>query len=316
MNNTKIEWTDATWGPTRGCSAVGAACDNCYAQTIAHRFSGKGLPYEGLTTNGEWNGDIMVVEKHLADPLRWEKPRRIFVNSMSDLFHPRTPTDVIDHIFAIMALCPQHTFQILTKRPAAIRDYLADDGLLMRVVLHAAKYVQERNDINLDRQRRGKELLPSICIPMGWHTDKMPNIHFGVSVWDQKSADAMIPILLATRAATLFISAEPLLGPLDLCNVAAGLGYASNVLAGYRHDFGVPMADLSAALDWVIVGGESGPRARPMDLDWVRGIRDQCADAGVPFMLKQTMVNGKKVTLPRLDGRVHDEYPTAAGVPK
>lgn len=219
-NQTGISWTDATWNPIRGCSKVSAGCAHCYAEKTAHRFSGEGQPYEGLVEGGNWNGRVVLVENHLEDPLRWAKPRRVFVNSMSDLFHDSVLDEWIDRIFDVMARATRHQFQVLTKRPARMRDYLKDQDEIL------------------------------------------PNVLLGVSAEDQSTADERIPILLETPAAVRFVSCEPLLSAVSLSEVIGGL-------------------------DWVIVGGESGPGARPIHPDWVRGMRDECVEAEVPFHFKQ-----------------------------
>jgi protein gp37 len=252
---TGIEWTDATWNPIRGCSRVSEGCRNCYAESVAYRFGGPGMPYEGLTQvvgeaklgsdrirNARWNGNIKFVEEHLADPLKWKAPRRIFVNSMSDLFHKNVADEMRDKIFAVMALCPRHTFQILTKRPERMLEYLKTP--------HRMDSVDD-------------ELPPGTPKMTVW---PLPNVHLGVSVENQATADERIPLLLQTPAAVRFISAEPLLGEVIL-----------------RWPF---LATLPK-LDWVICGGESGPGARPMHPDWARGLRDQCVAANVPFFFKQ-----------------------------
>jgi protein gp37 len=179
--NTGIQWTDATWNPIRGCSRVSEGCRNCYAEAVAARFSGHGQTDEGLarrTSNGapRWTGKIMFVEKHLEDPIRWRKPRRIFVNSMSDLFHEGVTDEQLDRIFAVMAKAQRHTFQVLTKRPERMVAYT--------------------------RARL-------VGLPL-------PNVWLGVSVEDQKAAYGRIKLLLDTPAAVRFLSCEPLLGPIDL----------------------------------------------------------------------------------------------------
>jgi protein gp37 len=244
VNRTKIEWTDATWNPIRGCTRVSEGCRNCYAEAVAARFSGPGLPYEGLArptpAGPRWTGEVRLIEKHLGDPLRWAKPRRIFVNSMSDLFHERLEDDTIDRIFAVMAECPQHTFQVLTKRPQRMLDYLGNGGgAHLRIWCRAGE--------------------PAT---MPW---PLPNVWLGVSAEHQSAADERIPRLLATVAAVRFVSAEPLLGHINL----------------------YPFMRLGRGLDWVIVGGESGPNARPMHPDWARSIRDQCLARSVAFFFKQ-----------------------------
>jgi len=277
---TGISWTDATWNPIRGCSRVSEGCRNCYAEHIAYRFSGAGKPFEGLVQldmhkSGmivrvpKWNGKIKFVEEHLLDPLKWKKPRRIFVNSMSDLFHENVTDEMRDKIFAVMALCPQHTFQVLTKRPERMLEYLKDnDRYTARRVFDAAEAIDPENGYRFD-------------VDIYW---PLSNVHLGVSVEDQKTADARIPLLLQTPAAVRFISAEPLLEPVDLTELVVNRDGASlNALRAND----VPPGDLATVLDWVIVGGESGPGARPMHPDWARSLRDQCKAAGVPFFFKQ-----------------------------
>ncbi|MEQ9325028.1 MAG: phage Gp37/Gp68 family protein [Polyangiaceae bacterium] len=241
---SKIEWTEVTWNPVRGCRVISPGCTNCYAMKMAHRFSGPDKPYEGLTvlTKGRgprWAGNVRLVPELLSQPLRWRRSRVVFVNSMSDLFHDDVPLDFILKVFATMVKADQHTYQVLTKR---------SDRLL-----------------EVDHE-------------MPW----WQNIWMGVSV---ENTDYLhrIEHLRATGAAVKFLSLEPLLGPL-------------------------PALDLEG-IDWVIVGGESGPRSRPMDPGWVTDIRDQCIDAGVPFFFKQWGGRNKKVTGRLLDGRVWDEMP-------
>ena len=261
-DKSKIEWTDATWNPIRGCSRVSEGCRNCYAERQAARFGGKGQPYEGtinyrsqvsgLTyTNrgaagsavGSWNGTIKVIEEHLTDPLRWKKPRRIFVNSMSDLFHENLADETIDRIFAVMALCPQHTFQVLTKRAERMVAWFA------RSTTHAE--VSAFCLTNFDRCMIGTR----------W---PLPNVWLGVSVENQAAADERIPHLLRTPAAVRWLSVEPMLGPVKFWCPYPG-----------------------PVIDWVVCGGESGAGARPMHPDWARSLRDQCVAAGVPFFFKQ-----------------------------
>lgn len=251
-DKTGIEWTDATWNPLRGCSRVSEGCRHCYAETVAGRFSGPGMPYEGLvtkTTQGPtWNGTVKLMpEDILSQPLRWQKPRMIFVNSMSDLFHEAVPDEFIADVFRTMAWGHQHTFQVLTKRPE-------------RMVRLLSNY--EFQDSVTDNAHE--------CADWQW---PLKNVWLGVSVEDQATADERIPLLLLTPAATRWVSAEPLLGPVDLRRFLEFYVGSSNETA-----FG---------LDWVVVGGESGPKARPMHPDWARNLRDQCASAGVPFLFKQ-----------------------------
>lgn len=252
-DKSKIEWTDATWNPIRGCSKVSEGCRNCYAERVAARFAGEGMPYEGLaemTQHGpRWTGAIRLVPEVLDKPLRWKKTRRIFVNSMSDLFHPDVPLDFLDRIFAVMSLASHHTFMILTKRPERMREY---------ITYRAAKNFSH---------------LKHVVWPL-------PNVWLGVSVENQKAADERISLLLQTPAAVRFLSCEPLLGPVDLSKWLPWDLFRRNM------DMYEPNPNYRG-IDWIIVGGESGPNARPMHPDWVRSIRDQCVAAEVPFFFKQ-----------------------------
>jgi protein gp37 len=245
---TGIEWTEATWNPVRGCSKVSEGCRYCYAMSVAARFSGPGQPYEGLATRSpaRWTGKVMLVEKHLGDPLRWARPRLIFVNSMSDLFHEDIPDEWIDRIFGVMAAAARHTFQVLTKRPARMKAYmtaLARDYDRLEAGARSVGHTLRFQGIPLVR----------------W---PIPNVWLGTSVESQDVAADRIPHLFRLPAAVRFLSCEPLIGPLDL---GASLGY----------------------VDWVIAGGESGPKARPCHEAWLRSLRDQCVSAGTPYFLKQ-----------------------------
>lgn len=250
--NTSIQWTDATWNPTRGCSRVSPGCTNCYAERMARRLSGKGGSYEGLLhKTGAWNGGITLVEGALEQPERWRKPRRVFVDSMSDLFHESVPFDFVDKVFETMITNERHTFQILTKRPERMFEYMTSSDTWPRRVT----------------------------------MDKLPpsNVWLGVSAENQETADARIPILLRTPAAIHFVSFEPLLGPIK-----------SNRLHFHcpTHDFaggfclGGTCPDLQQP-DWIIVGGESGPRARACALGWIKDIVRQHQKTGCAVFVKQ-----------------------------
>lgn len=257
-DGTKIEWTDATWNPVTGCAVVSPGCTNCYAMKLAgtrlkHHESRKGLTKDSKA-GPVWTGEVRFNREWLDQPLRWTNPRMIFVCAHGDLFAEGVPDEWINQVFAVMALCPQHTFQVLTKRPERMRDYLA--GRLLEHRLAAAQ-VQFEFDI------------PS---PGRWPHMPLPNVWLGVSVEDQKRADERIPLLLDTPAAVRWISAEPLLGPVKVSP------YLTAFMGGeYR----------GPRLDWIVAGGESGPGARPMHPDWARQLRDQCLAAGVPFLFKQ-----------------------------
>lgn len=285
QKDTGIVWTDQTWNPLRGCSHVSPGCDHCYAERMAARFAAEGQPYFGVINtdvchgHGRWNGRVRLVEERLTDPLRWRKPRRIFVNSMSDLFHPWVPDEWIDRIFVVMALASKHTFQILTKRPDRMAQYLGRHDICLRWQERIA-YMAD-GDIDVDEA-------------IQWTRKWLPNVWIGVTAENQETADERIPLLLHTPAALRFVSVEPMLGPVDLCHAAFNGADSFSAMAG---------------IDWVIVGGESGAGARPMHLDWVRLLLDQCQAAAVPFLFKQMLVQGDKVTLPYLDGQRWNEYP-------
>jgi protein gp37 len=231
---------------------------------MAGRLEAMGSPiYRGHTVKTKagfvWNGKVSESNwGQMIKPLSWKRPRRIFACSMSDLFHEALPDEAIDRVFAVMALCPQHTFQVLTKRPERMRRYLSQ---AQGNIWDAMMGLPSRR-VNYVVMRDGN---PVIQAAPGW---PLPNVWLGVSVEDQQRADERIPLLLETPAAKRFLSCEPLLGPVDLW---------PKLIGGVN----VP------GLDWVIVGGESGKGARPMHPDWARSLRDQCQAAGVPFFFKQ-----------------------------
>jgi protein gp37 len=298
--STGIEWTDETWNPIAGCSDVSEGCRHCYARGMAKRLSAMGMAkYQGLTVlqgSGRgvmrtvWTGKIAFDEAMLRRPLGWKRPRRIFVNSMSDLFHPGVTDEQIDRIFAVMALCPQHTFQVLTKRPERMLAYSEPSN--RRVKLRLVE-MEEAGIINRALEEAAQARVSA------W---PLPNLWLGVSVEDQKAADARIPLLLQTPAAVRFLSCEPLLGPVDLTHYLhldeTNGGADFRGVNGWGYDewsggFTGPTTSNDSCyapepgLHWVIVGGESGPGARPMHPGWARILRDQCAAAGVPYFFKQ-----------------------------
>ena len=278
-DKTGISWTDATWNPVVGCTKVSAGCDNCYAIRTAHRMAANPNPlvsqaYAGTEAGGEWTGKVNLLADRLDQPLRWRKPRRIFVNAQSDLFHKEVPDDFIARVFAVMALAPRHTFQVLTKRHGRMRSLLrssdfrsaVEDAIKGMVSAHQPKHV--------------------------WYAAwPLPNVWLGVSVEDQATADLRIPALLDTPAAVRFLSCEPLLGPMDLQMAVprpctCGPGQTFLIGETRAHKTGCPALRWPFP-DWVVVGGESGPNARPMHPTWARSLRDQCASTGVAFHFKQ-----------------------------
>lgn len=253
---TAIEWTDATWNPTRGCSRVSPGCVNCYAERVAMRFSGEGQPYAGLAKlrggRPGWTGKVRLVPEMLARPLHWRKPRQVFVNSMSDLFHEALSDEEIAAVVGVMAACPQHSFQVLTKRAERMLEWY--EWVSDAEEPHPANRCVALAEDALRDWRDGK----------GWWNKQWPltNVWLGVSVEDQECANERIPHLLDTPAAVRFLSCEPLLGPIDL-------------------------TPWLPSLDWVIVGGESGPDARPCEVEWVRALVRQCREANVACFVKQ-----------------------------
>jgi protein gp37 len=241
---TKIEWTDATWNPIRGCTKISPGCKHCYAERFAERFRGvKGHPFEQ-------GFDLRLVPEKLAEPVRWSEPRMIFVNSMSDLFHKCVPQDYILRVADTMRLARWHTYQVLTKRSGRLKN------LLSGPLLEAA----------------GES-----------------HIWWGVSVENRKHGYPRIADLQATPAAVRFLSVEPLLEDLGQ----------------------VPLEGIS----WVIVGGESGPGSRPMEIEWVLSVQQQCAEAGIPFFFKQWGGVRKKIHGRTLLGKTHDSFPVRVNHP-
>ena len=287
--NSKIEWTDATWNPVVGCTRVSEGCMNCYAERFAARFPERFGGVSRMTEYGpRWTGKIVLRPEALNLPLRWRKQRRIFVNSMSDLFHENVEFAHIVAIFRVMAIAQHHTFQILTKRPQRMLEVMNLLPEALKTIFPAEKH-------------------PEVNAP-GW---PLPNVWLGVSVENQRAADERIPLLLQTPAAVRFLSCEPLLGPVDLTNYLPYQYQATDEWGAFTDLY------VQTGVDWVIVGGESGPGARPMHPDWVRGIRDQCVAAGVAFHFKQwgewaptdRVLSSKKTRYAAENGQIFTDRP-------
>lgn len=277
---SSIEWTDATWNPVTGCSKVSAGCKNCYAERLAPRvFAGQHVP-DGSDRVDTITGprrrprrftDVRTHPERLVQPLRWRKPRRVFVNSMSDLFHEDVPDEFVDQVFAVMVLAPQHVFQVLTKRADRMRRYVGSNESLGRVVAIANEIAQRSGlEIRVELRDDG---LPGMSLGNAW---------LGVSCENQEAANERIPLLLETPAAVRFVSAEPLLGPIDFRYIRDG----DEPFSAFRPRGQREPCD-TLGLDWVIVGGESGHSARACDAAWIRYIVGQCRDAGVACFVKQ-----------------------------
>jgi len=294
MGVTSIEWADRVWNPVTGCTKVSHGCKHCYAEVMAKRTFGRLYPpvYIGPGCDepaDEWRArrftDVQCHPDRLDAPLKWRKPSRIFVNSMSDLFHESVPDSFIDRVFAVMALAPQHTFLVLTKRPERMRAYF--DPYRRQRVIDA-----------------GEQMRPSRP-PAHWYhvsdwscrTSPWPlhNVWLGVSVEDQATADQRIPILLQTPAAVRWVSYEPALDRVRFHAIrwetegSGGPAYV-DVLNGTFCTIGGSGLK-GPRLDWVVVGGESGPKARTCDVAWIRAVVDQCRSASVPVFVKQLGAN-------------------------
>jgi protein gp37 len=269
VSDSAIEWTEATWNPVTGCDRVSPGCAHCYALTLAKRLKAMGnqrYQHDGHRRSSGPGFAVTLHEDVLDAPARWRRSRRVFVNSMSDLFHEEIPHGFIDRVFAAMARTPQHTFQVLTKRPERMRDYC--------------------------RERA----------PFG-DGMALPNVWLGTSIENRRFV-RRADLLRETPAAVRFISAEPLLGPLIRPITAAGRAWED----------GRPMPELDLdAIDWLSVGGESGPKHRPIEREWVRDLRDAAAAAGTAFFFKQWGGRTPKAGGRELDDRTWDEYPLAQG---
>jgi protein gp37 len=275
-DKSKIDWTDATWNPVTGCTHVSPGCDHCYAASLASGRLKEVPAYKGLAVDGEFTGEIRLLPDRLMQPIHWARPRRIFVNSMSDLFHSNIPREYLAKVFAVMAVAKHHQFQILTKRAGVMRAIL-NSPEFGELVLHEWGKMHLVTHGNYPLNMDGKVLLP--------------NVWLGVSAESQKWAELRIPALVQTPAAVKFVSAEPLLGPIDLFGNVEEHGPAvtrEGVMNLVDYGTGIEWdVDDQLGIDWVIVGGESGSKARPMHPDWARSLRDQCVKWKVAFHFKQ-----------------------------
>lgn len=332
MGKTRISWTDTTWNPIRGCSRVSEGCRHCYAEQQAARIvrmsrapGRRGTsPYDGLVkphsdgyAHARWTGKVAFDALKLADPLSWRKPRRAFVNSMSDLFHESLTNEQIAAVFGVMAACPHITFQTLTKRSRRMREWFAwakEFAIDQREI--AAAPNTARTMLNAAAELLG---IHNVTLNTAWRrlTDDawpLPNVHLGVSTENQDAFDERWPDLLRCPAAVWWFSAEPLVSAIDMTYMLADIACKPGVL-------------------WLIAGCESGSGARPCDDAWLRAVRDQCATAQVPFFLKQAVAccvglspmpghvhfgagsnrkAGGIIELPYLDGVQHADFPAVA----
>lgn len=277
--SSKIQWTDETWNPSVGCSDVSEGCRNCYARRIAWRLQHNprlGERYAGTVRKSstgalKWTGRVNLIPDLLEKPLRWKRPRRVFVDSQTDLFHPEVPDTYIAAVLGIIAACPDHTFQLLTKRPERLLQWMTSIAFGQPPEVTCAQAAKAFTDIDVELPQGGT----------GW---PLPNLWLGVSIEDQQTADDRIPLLLQCPAAVRFVSYEPALSPVTFeLGGDFELGTTYNALTGRFSG----NDSVGPSLDWIIMGGESGDAARPFVTDWARSVRDECAEAGVAFFLKQ-----------------------------
>jgi protein gp37 len=253
-DRTRIESSDASWNPTYGCSVVSQGCRNCYARRIAAHSAKPGQIYYGIAKYSalgpRWTGKLVHATAKTREPLMWKERRMIAVDTMSDLFHPRIADAWRDEAYGVMALCPQHIFQVLTKRPQIMERYFAAPDVWARIEAEARRIYAE--------WKKGKPY------PSEGHLEgPLPNVWHGVSVESQSAATRRVPVLLRVPSYRHYVAAEPLLGPLNLTHW------------------------LKAGIGWVLVSGEGGPDARPCDVEWIRALVEQARDAGVPIFVKQ-----------------------------
>lgn len=285
----RIAWADAIWDPVRGCSRKSAACVNCYAETetaLNSQAGGWGEGFASVTPEGmKWTGKVEVYEDRLLKPFGVDKPSRIFVNAVADVFHEEMTDAMVDRVFAVMAAAAQHRYVILTKRQKKMQSYMADPATPGRIAAAVAA---------LGRAGKVESWPP-------------PNVWLGVTTENQKEAERRVPTLLQTPAAVRFVAAEPLLSAVEL-----------------KAEWLPHPGAAGPTIDWVMAGGESGPNARPIEIDWVRALRDQCARTGIPFYWNDwgaVMPDGQaaKDAAPDaahryVDGALHEAFPAEASV--
>ena len=318
MSKTNIEWADETWNPTAGCSRVSEGCRNCYAERMAQRLAAaadaavtKGKPrsprmyaytqvvkYRDGKPLRKWNGRVECIEESLTEPMKWREPRRVFVNSMSDLFHPDVPVEFITLVLATMILCPQHDFMVLTKRPERMAELMGKASVKEKALNIAYSIYKD-----LDLGMKWDDVLA--CVEH-W---RFTNIMFGTSAEDQATLEERVPHLLACPGRR-FLSLEPLLGPIALSPYDVYASANMKPTGRFRTHNGKRQFELlvkrgaKPLINWVIVGGETGPGARPCNPDWVRSLRDQCNNAGVPFFFKKFADGSREI-----DGRTWEQMP-------
>lgn len=289
---TGIPWADSTWNPITGCRPVSEGCAHCYAADLAERRLNNNPSYVGLVDNRQWTGEARFNPRMLDKPLRWRRPRRIFVCSMSDLFFEGVRDEWVDDVFSIMYQAPRHTFLILTKRVDRMRKYIVGRPEMSDPKCHP----QLRIMCKLGKMKDGVLLDKDFQWPP-------PNAWFGVTAENQDRAEDRIGRLLDlatfTPMSKVFVSMEPMLGPMSM----------APFLPEFPTLFPEPRKYIRF-LDWVIIGEESGKGKRPLNINWVRNCKNECVVAGVPFLYKQGPDdNGKRTKMPKLDGVIWHQFP-------
>jgi len=297
---TQIQWTDETWNPIAGCSKISEGCRNCYAVPHARRLAaiGAGMDnpgrlagYSGLVEKGNWTGIVNFIPDALPVPFRWRKPRKVFVNSMSDLFHWQVEDDWIYQILAVVALTPRHTYQVLTKRPDRMLDFFAQSDFQKKLTAAIA--------LSLYSELSDQDDVLRVDLAQGQRSVSLQNLWLGVTAENQKAADERIPLLLQCPAAKRFLSCEPLLGPIDL----------SDFLPVWT----IGGVEREVWPDWVIVGGESGSQARECNIDHIARVVEQCKKTKVPVFVKQLgarpHMSGLPVKISDRKGAIVSEWP-------
>jgi protein gp37 len=301
MSKTKIEWAGKVWNPSVGCSKISDGCRECYAEKMANRLTGilgkvgtgenleSWAAYSYVITKGKWNGRTAFIKPALFKPYHWKNPSMIFVCSMSDLFHENTPFERIYRVFEVIRTERRHIFMVLTKRPERMAEFIEWYGEQPMDVCLGAKVNSVVN---------------------GWPFE---NLWIGVTAENQAMADKRIPLLMRIPASRRFLSIEPMLGQIDITNKGIKNGYS--VPTAYT-DSGIGVewtdpGDKFIGVNWVICGAESGEMVsrRDMDMEWAISLKNQCVEAGVPFFFKQAYINGKRVSMPKLDGEIWDQIP-------
>jgi len=345
MGRTGIEWATDTLNPVRGCADASAGCLNCYAKRLAATRLVKHPKYAGLATfRGvpRWTGEVQLDIDVMREVVGWRLPRQCFLCDMSDLFYERVDDDFILAVLGFVAMAWRHRFYILTKRSARMQRVLAaldeeaEPGHKIADALIAVACIDEDYACSVANVINGYSrwrAMPDDGNPLNGTVPRwpLPNLWLGVSAENQRAADERIPHLLNTPAAVRFVSYEPAIGPLSIRGLAMGnIGDVARCACGHGHGFtrcpnyggvsqscskcdcvGFRRAPCSGGIHWVIAGAESGPGARYADVSWARSVRDQCAEVGAAFFLKQWVFDGSLLSLPRLDGVVHNAYPEA-----